>query len=61
MGRGFGKKIFGAALQSGQDGLRLGNALLASIEARTELLYGFRVPQGDVVSRLSYDRVDCLP
>ena len=47
--------------QSGQDGLRLGNALLASIEARTELLYGFRVPQGDVVSRLSYDRVDCLP
>jgi dipeptidase len=47
--------------QSGQDGLRLGNALLASIEARTELLYGFRVPQGDVVSLLSYDRVDCLP
>jgi len=47
--------------QSGQDGLRLGNALLASIEARTELLYGLRVPQGDVVSRLSYDRVDCLP
>ncbi len=47
--------------QSGAEGLRLGNALLASIEARTALLYGLRVPQGDVVSRLSYDRVDCLP
>ena len=47
--------------QSGADGLRLGNALLSSIEARTELLFGFRSPQTDVMSRLSYDRVSCLP
>ncbi len=45
----------------GLDGLRLGNALLASIEARTEVLYGYRRPQTDEMSRLSYDRVDCLP
>jgi hypothetical protein len=47
--------------RSGADGLRLGNALLSSIEARTEVLFGFRRPQTDVMSRLSYDRVSCLP
>jgi hypothetical protein len=47
--------------RSGADGLRLGNALLDSIEARTELLFGLRSPQTDVMSRLSYDRVSCLP
>lgn len=46
--------------QRGAEGLRLGNALLASIEARTEVLFGMREPQADVMSRLSYDRVDCL-
>jgi len=45
----------------GAEGLRLGNVLLASIEARTELIYGYRMPEGDVVSLLSYDRVSCLP
>ena len=45
----------------GEAALKLGNALLGSIEARTKLLYGYREPTGDVVSRLSYDRVDCLP
>ena len=47
--------------ESGLAGLRLGNALLASIEARTEVLYGYRAPEGDVVSELTYDRIDCLP
>ena len=47
--------------ERGQEALALGNALLASIEARTELLYGFREPEGDVVSLLRYDRVNCLP
>lgn len=47
--------------ERGLEGLRLGNALLASIEARTRVLYGYRVPQGDVVSRLDYQRVSCLP
>jgi len=47
--------------QSGEDGLRLGNALLASIEARTRELGGLRAPKTDEVSKLSYDRVDCLP
>ena len=45
----------------GEAALKLGNALLASIEARTKLLYGYREPTGDVVSRLTDDRVDCLP
>ena len=47
--------------ESGLAGLRLGNALLASIEARTEVLFGYRAPEGDVVSELTYDRIDCLP
>ena len=45
----------------GEAALKLGNALLRSIEARTKLLYGYREPTGDVVSRLSHKRVDCLP
>ena len=45
----------------GESAIKLGNALLGSIEARTKLLYGYREPTGDVVSRLTYDRVDCLP
>ena len=38
--------------ERGLEGLRLGNALLASIEARTEMLFGYRLPQGDVLSEL---------
>ena len=45
--------------EKADDALELGNALLASIEARTRVLYGLREPQGDVVSELSYDRVGC--
>jgi len=47
--------------ERGEDALELGNALRASIEARTEVLYGFRAPQGEEMSRLSYDRIGCLP
>lgn len=47
--------------QRGEEGLRLGNALLASIEARTREVYGLRSPQTDEMSALNYDRVDCLP
>jgi len=39
--------------------LQLGHALLGSIEARTELLYGLRKPVGDVVSKLDYQQVTC--
>ena len=46
---------------AGMHGLRLGNALLDSIEARTQAIFGFRTPETDDMSRLSYDRVDCLP
>lgn len=46
--------------QSGQDALRLGNALLASIEARTYELYGWRSPEGEEVSGFR-DRIDCMP
>jgi dipeptidase len=47
--------------QSGEEALKLGNALLASVEARTREIYGLRAPQTDEMSELSYDRVDCLP
>jgi dipeptidase len=47
--------------EAGLEGLRIGNKLLASIEARTELLYGLRRPEGGEMSRLSDDRVDCRP
>ncbi len=47
--------------QRGAEGLRLGNALLASIEARTEVLFGLRRPEGREVSALHYKRVGCLP
>ena len=46
---------------AGMAGLRLGNALLDSIEARTEAIFGLRTPETDEMSKLSYDRVDCLP
>jgi dipeptidase len=45
--------------ERGLEGLRLGNALLASIEARTRLQYGYRAPETDVMS--GFDRVNCLP
>ena len=47
--------------EAGLEGLRLGNKLLASIEARTELLHGLRRPEGEEMSLLDDDRVDCLP
>jgi dipeptidase len=47
--------------ERGQEALKLGNALRASIEARTEAIFGFREPEGDVVSQLNYQRVTCLP
>jgi hypothetical protein len=47
--------------ESGNDALQLGNALLASIEARTVELYGLRTPQNDKTSALGGERVNCLP
>jgi dipeptidase len=44
-----------------QEALELGEALLASIEARTRVLYGFREPVTDEMSRLDYQMVTCLP
>jgi len=41
------------------DALRLGEALLASIEARTELLYGIREPSGDAIHAPTRDTVSC--
>jgi dipeptidase len=40
---------------SASSALKLGNALLGSIEARTRVLYGLRSPETDVISRLDYD------
>ena len=41
------------------EALELGAALLASIEARTRVLYGLRSPQTDETSRLDYQMVSC--
>lgn len=41
------------------EALDLGAALLASIEARTRLLYGLREPSGSEMSRLDYQMVSC--
>jgi len=41
------------------EALDLGAALLASIEARTRLLYGLREPSGNEMSRLDYKMVSC--
>jgi dipeptidase len=45
--------------ERGAEALDLGHALLASIEARTELIYGLRAPESDVVSELNYQGVTC--
>jgi hypothetical protein len=41
------------------EALDLGADLLASIEARTRLLYGLREPSGNEMSRLDYQMVSC--
>ena len=41
------------------DALRLGNALLGSIEERTRLIFGLREPHTDELSRLDYQMVTC--
>ena len=43
------------------EALRLGEALLGSIEARTRVLYGLRKPEGDTMSDLDYQMVSCRP
>lgn len=47
--------------ERGLAGLRLGKALLASIEARTEVIFGLRAPQSDEISKLDYQQVRCVP
>lgn len=39
--------------------LDLGNALLGSIQARTEVIYGLRSPESGELSRLDYRMVMC--
>jgi dipeptidase len=46
--------------RAGQDALALGHALLASIEARTALLYGLRRPVGERMSGMDTEHVSCL-
>lgn len=41
------------------DALRLGEALLGSIEARTRVLFGLRRPENDEMSRLDYLMITC--
>ncbi|MDZ7642954.1 MAG: C69 family dipeptidase [Woeseiaceae bacterium] len=42
-----------------EEALELGAALLASIEARTKVLYGIRAPETDTMSELDYQMVTC--
>ena len=44
---------------SAKAALDLGKALLASIEARTRVLYGLRLPEADETSRLDSQMVRC--
>jgi len=46
--------------RAGRDALALGHALLGSIEARTELLYGLRPPKGEPMSGMRTPRISCL-
>jgi secernin len=41
------------------EALRLGEALLGSIEARTRLAFGPRRPESDEMSRLDYTMITC--
>ncbi len=43
--------------EAAADALALGKALLASIEARTRVLYGLRAPETDEISKLDYNAV----
>lgn len=42
------------------EGLRLGEALLNSIEARTRVLFGIREPKGDEINAGKMETVNCL-
>ncbi len=42
-----------------EEALELGGALLASIEARTAVIFGLRRPIGDELGRLDYQQVSC--
>jgi dipeptidase len=46
--------------RAGHDALTLGHALLGSIEARTQLLYGLRRPEGPRMSGMDTPIVSCL-
>jgi dipeptidase len=46
--------------ERGAEGLRLGNALLQSIEARTRIQYGYRAPQSGQLSEVWGARLNCL-
>jgi len=45
--------------QKAMEGLRIGEALLASLEVRTRLVFGFREPTTAEMSRLDYRMVTC--
>jgi len=53
------KYITDQSSNAASSALELGNALLGSIEARTEVLYGFRAPKTDDMSLLDYEMVGC--
>jgi len=47
------------ATTAAEDALQLGTALLASIEARTRVIYGLRAPAGEEMSSLDYQMISC--
>jgi hypothetical protein len=51
--------LTGYSERAGEEALALGHALLGSIEARTELLYGLRRPEGETMSGMDTPGVSC--
>jgi dipeptidase len=51
--------LTGYSEQAGEDAFGLGHALLGSIAARTELLYGLRRPEGETMSGMDTPGVSC--
>ncbi len=45
--------------ERGRQALQIGNALLNSIETRTREKYGYRAPEGEEMSKWSYNRINC--
>lgn len=51
--------LTGVSHEAAKEAMRIGRALLGSIEVRTEVKYGLRHPRGETMSELDYQMVTC--